>query len=274
MPPRRAIISTVTSRLAHRILPIRQDVVRANLELAFGRELSERVRDQLAKSFYEHFFRSLGEFFTFPLLLSRKRASMVKTVGEEHLFEAANLGRGVLLLGGHLGNWEIALAGAMLNLPAMRGRISVLRRSFKPAWLERYVRCRFEAAGLRTIEKKNSMNIIMRRLAANEMIGFVLDQHSSPKEGIRVGFFGSPAWTFRSLAVIARRTGAPVVPLATWREPDGGHVVQLRKSVEWITGQNFEEDIRLNTQLYNNVLEHMIRAHPEQWIWNHRRWKN
>lgn len=262
------------SRVAYRILPIRQDVVRANLERAFGRELDEAVRDQLAKAFYEHFFRSLREFFIFPLLLSRKQASMVKTVGEEHLFEAASLGRGVLLLGGHLGNWEIALAGAMLNFPAMHGRISVLRRSFKPAWLERYARYRFESAGLGTIAKKNSMNIIIQRLAANEVIGFVLDQHSSPKEGIRVKFFGSPAWTFRSLAVIARRTRAPVVPLATWREPDGGHVVRLEKSIEWIAGQNFEEDIRLNTQLYNDVLEHMIRAHPEQWIWNHRRWKN
>jgi KDO2-lipid IV(A) lauroyltransferase len=266
--------SSRTSRLAYRLLPIRQEIVKENLERALGRELDEDARERLAEAFYGHFLRSLREFFTYPLLRSRTRASLVTTIGEANFFEASKLGRGVLLLGGHLGNWEIALGGAMLSYPAMHGRIHVLRRSFKPAWLERWARNRFAAAGLGTIAKKNSMREIVRRLADNDAIGFVMDQHSAPKEGVLVQFFGKPAWTFRSLAVIARRTGAPVVPVAAWREADNRHVLQLERPLNWITAQSFEEEIRLNTQVYNDVLECMIRKHPEQWIWNHRRWKN
>jgi lauroyl/myristoyl acyltransferase len=272
--PTRMIAPSLTSRLAYRMLPIRQDVVRANLERAFGRELDQGQRDQLAKAFYGHVLRSLMEFFIFPLLRRRKRASMVKTIGEAHFFEAAKLGHGILLLGGHLGNWEIALGGAMLNFPALRGRIHVLRRSFKPAWLERYARYRFAEAGLGTIAKKHSVQEIVRRLAVNDVIGFVFDQHSSPKEGVRVQFFGLPAWTFRSLAVVARRTRAPVIPIAAWREADGRHMIQLEKPLEWIIAPSFGEEVRLNTQLYNDVLERLIRRHPEQWIWSHRRWKD
>jgi KDO2-lipid IV(A) lauroyltransferase len=253
---------------------MRQDVVRANFERAFARELDRARREQLAEAFYGHFLRSLREFFTFALLRPETRASMVKTVGDAHFFEAAKLGRGVLLLGGHLGNWEVALSGAMLNHPALHGHIHVLRRSFQPAWLERYARYRFAKAGLGTIAKKNSIKEILQRLAVNDAIGFVLDQHSAPKEGVRVQFFGSPAWTFRSLAVIARRSSAPVVPVAAWRETARHHVLQFEKPVEWFAAKDREEEIRLNTQRYNDVLENLIRRHPEQWIWNHRRWKD
>jgi KDO2-lipid IV(A) lauroyltransferase len=274
LPSPSAIGPSFTSRLAYRILPIRQSIVRANLERAFGRELDKADREQLAKAFYAHFLRSLREFLVFPLLSRQTRASMVTTIGENHFFEAAESGRGILLLGAHLGNWEVALTGAMLNYPAMYGHIHVIRRPFKPVWLERYARNRFAASGLGTIEKRNSMPEILRRLAINDAVGFVMDQHSAPKEGVRVPFFGSPAWTFRSLAVIARRTRAPVIPIASWRESDRRHVVQLGKPLEWIVSRGFEEEVMLNTQSYNEVLEGLIRAHPEQWIWNHRRWKD
>ena len=86
-------------------------------------------------------------------------------------------------------------------------------------------------------------------------------------------FFGSPAGTFRSLAIIARATGAPVVPVATWRAADGSHVLRFEEALDWIACENANEAIRCNTRAYNAALERFILQHPEQWLWAHRRWK-
>ena len=79
--------------------------------------------------------------------------------------------------------------------------------------------------------------------------------------------------TFKSLAIIALSTGAPVIPASSWREPDGTHVLRFEEPLPQIDCEDTTEAIRRNTQAYNDALEKMLLRHPEQWIWMHRRWK-
>jgi lauroyl/myristoyl acyltransferase len=88
-----------------------------------------------------------------------------------------------------------------------------------------------------------------------------------------VPFFGQPAGTFRSLALIARATGAPVIPASAWRERNGHHVLRFEEPLVPIACDDYDEEIRRNTQSYNQALERLILRHPEQWWWMHRRWK-
>jgi lauroyl/myristoyl acyltransferase len=88
-----------------------------------------------------------------------------------------------------------------------------------------------------------------------------------------VEFFGHPAGTFRSLAVIALATGAPVVPAASWRDETGRHVLRFELPLAPIEHSDTNEAIRMNTRAYNRALERMIVRRPEQWWWVHRRWK-
>jgi KDO2-lipid IV(A) lauroyltransferase len=88
-----------------------------------------------------------------------------------------------------------------------------------------------------------------------------------------VEFFGHLAGTFRSVALIAMATGAPVVPAASWREPDGRHVLRFEDPLPVIEREDVNEAIRANTRAYNASLERLILRHPEQWWWVHRRWK-
>jgi lauroyl/myristoyl acyltransferase len=111
-------------------------------------------------------------------------------------------------------------------------------------------------------------------LAAGDIILFPFDQHAAGRDGIEVDFFGHPAGTFRSLALIARATGAPVVPASTWREPDGRHVLRFEEALTTIECEDYDEETRRNTRAYNAVLERLILRHPEQWWWMHRRWKS
>ena len=104
----------------------------------------------------------------------------------------------------------------------------------------------------------------------------MLDQHSSiiaNREGINVPFFGEKAGTNISLAAIARRTKAPVVPFVFYRDNKGQHIVEFSQPLDWIDYPNREEAIYQSTLIYNQTLEKNILAHPEQWYWVHRRWK-
>ena len=80
-------------------------------------------------------------------------------------------------------------------------------------------------------------------------------------------------WLYLGLGLIALGSGAPVVPAASWREPDGSHVLRFEEPIEVIESENLDTAVRLNTRAYNAALERLVLRHPEQWYWVHRRWK-
>ncbi len=102
---------------------------------------------------------------------------------------------------------------------------------------------------------------------------FPFDQHAGKPDGIDVEFFGHPAGTFKSLAIIALATGAPVLPAACWREPEGATCCASRPRCRSVDAKTPSEAIRRTTRNYNAALERLILRHPEQWYWVHRRWK-
>jgi KDO2-lipid IV(A) lauroyltransferase len=142
-----------------------------------------------------------------------------------------------------------------------------------PRWLEKFVYGRSLRLGFGWLPKQGSLELFVERLAAGDVMLFPFEQHAAGRDGIEVDFFGHPAGTFRSLALIARATGAAVVPAATWRERDGRHALRFEPALAPIECDDYDEEIRRNTQAYNAALERLILRHPEQWWWMHRRWK-
>jgi KDO2-lipid IV(A) lauroyltransferase len=191
----------------------------------------------------------------------------------EAIVSAHAQGKGVIVLTGHFGNWEVATAAGLDAYPGARGRFYFLRRPFKPRWLDDLVTRRFVRAGFGVLPKRGGLDAVLDRLAAGDVVVFPFDQHAGKKDGVVVDFFGHPAGTFRSLALLALNTGAPVLPAASWREPDGRHVLRFEDPLAPIEADDADEAIRLNTRAYNAALERMILRHPEQWWWAHRRWK-
>jgi KDO2-lipid IV(A) lauroyltransferase len=263
----------LSGRLFYRLLPVRRRTVLANLRIAFGDALDDEQIVHLAQLFYAHCARSLVEFVRFPFQSAAERAAQVRVENVEAILRVYEAGKGVLVLSGHLGNWEIAVVGGIGSFPRYRGQFHFLRRPVRPAWLDRLVTRRFRSAGLDVIAKKGSLDQVLDRLAATDAVIFPFDQHAGGRDGILVDFFGRPAWTFRSLAILSLSTGVPVVPVATWREPDGRHVLRFEEALPILERDDPGEAIRANTQAYNDALERMIRRHPEQWFWMHRRWK-
>ena len=264
---------SLCGKLVYRLLPFRRQVVLDNLHRVFGDTLTEAQIQRLAQAHYEHLWRLLVEFLRFPLMSQARRVALVRVENLEVLFAAHAKGKGVLLLIGHFGNFEVATAAGIAAFPQARGRFHFVRRPLGMRWLEHLVYGRSRRLGFGSLPKRGSLDLFIERLAAGDIILFPFDQYAAGRDGIEVEFFGHRAGTFRSLAIIARATGAPVLPAATWREPDGRHVLRFEEPVAPIECEDYDEEIRRNTRAYNFMLERMIMRHPEQWWWMHRRWK-
>lgn len=260
-------------RLLYRLLPVRRAVILENLRRVFGDAAPPAEVERLAQAHYAHLGRLLWEFLWFPWASAKRRAQMVRVENLPALEAALAHGRGVLIVTGHFGNFEVATAAGLDSYPHMRGRFYFVRRPVKPRWLDSLLTRRFRKAGFGILPKRGGLDAILDRLAAGDLVVFPFDQHANRKDGVMVEFFGHPAGTFRSLAVIALSTGAPVVPAASWREPDGRHVLRFEDPLPVLEHGDTNEAIRLNTRAYNAALERMILAHPDQWWWVHRRWK-
>lgn len=260
--------------LVYYLLPIRRRTVRDNIRRVYGADHEPRELQRLARCFYAHFMTSIVEYVVTFFSSRRSLIEQVDIQGVEHLLAAEKGRRGMLVLTGHFGNWELASVAAMLQYPQYRNRFHIVRKSLS-AGLERIVFGKFRRAGLSVIPRYDALGRVLRALDDNDVAIFIMDQHTkirSPK-GIPVEFFGTPAGTNRSLALLAAHSGAPVIPATAYRKPDGRHVLRFEAPLEWIADEDPEEEVRRNTRRYNEVLERFVLEHPEQWFWMHRRWK-
>jgi KDO2-lipid IV(A) lauroyltransferase len=260
-------------KLFYHLLPYRRSVVLQNLRRVFGELTTEREIRRLAQAFYAHYVRFLPEFIRLPLMTASQRKAWVRVENMESPVRAHEKGKGLLVLTGHFGNFEAATIAGIGQFPQYKGLFHFVRRPLKPAWFNYLVTARFRRAGFGTLAKRGSLDTILDLLAKGHIIVYVFDQHAAKGDGIPVEFFGQLAGTFKSPAIIALSTGAPVIPASSWREPDGTHVLRFEDQLPLIECDDVSEAIRQNTRAFNVALERLLLRHPEQWIWMHRRWK-
>ncbi len=261
--------------LMYWVFPYRRRVIRENIQQVFDGRLDSFQQKRLAQAFYGHLMTSLREMIALRFMSEKSLCARVEVRGHERLLNVASKHQGVLVLTGHFGNWEFAPLGGILNFKQFQGQFHFIRRTLGNKTIERILFRRYYKAGLNVIPKKNSLPQVIEALNQNHAVVFVLDQHASLKnrDGIAVDFFGKPAGTYRSLASIARHTQIPVVPASAYRLPDGHHVLEFHEPIEWQEQESAQASIQYNTRAYNQALERMVMAHPEQWLWLHRRWK-
>jgi len=263
----------LSGRIVYAILPFRRKVILENLRRVFGPSLPDDEAKRLARAHYAHLWRLLTEFFRFRWLSAERKRALVRVENLDAFVRTFEAGKGVLILTGHFGNWEVATLAGIQNYPMVRGRFHFVRRPIKPRWLDALVTRRFNRGGFGVIGKRGSLDRIVQLLEAGDVVVFPFDQHAGRPDGIDVEFFGHPAGTFKSLAILALATGAPVMPAASWREPDGTHVLRFEEPLPHLDHEDTNEAIRRNTRAFNAALERAVLRHPEQWWWVHRRWK-
>lgn len=249
------------------VLRYRRVVILENLERAFP-DRSARERRALGRAATMHLVRSLLELFRIPRYRRDGFAGRVRCEGMEHLDAARAAGKGALCLSGHFGSFELGVAGGVKRA----GPVNLVVKPF-PAPVDAFLNGLRTSSGIGVIPAAGAIRPMLRALARNETVVFVLDQNATRSIGVFVDFFGHPACTMSALAVLALRTGAPVVAAIPYRDVDGTHVLRMLPPIPVDEGATHDESVLRTTQRYTRIVEDAIRAHPEQWFWTHKRWR-
>lgn len=269
----RPLARAIAVQIARILLLCRTPLLRAalvNLRLVFP-DWTEAKRRQTIRRMARNLGWMAAEFAHFPDWTRENIEKLVVLDGFENFDAVRRLGKGVIFLTGHMGAWELApFAQAIYGHP-----LSFLSRAIDnsrvDALINRY-RC---LSGNRPIEKNNAARAMLRVLHDGGTVGILADQNTSLDEGIFVDFFGVPAATTTGLARIARRTCAAVVPgFLFWDDSMRKYRLRFEPAVGLVRSDDEEADIRENTRRFNKAIEDYIRAHPYQWLWVHKRWKN
>ena len=256
-------------RLGYTRLRIRSDVVERQIAAAFPELPPERVRE-IARASYESLGRTTIEAAILPSLGRQGVLDLFEGVDGWDVFEAARAeGKGVIVVTGHLGNWEIGGSYVAARGVPIDG---IARRMENPLFDGFLTRTR-ERLGMRVVWDGEAVRRTPRALKEGRIVAFLVDQGALGLASTFVPFFGRPAKTPRGPAVFALRLGVPGLFGASIRQPDGRFRLSFERVPIQDTGDR-ERDVDAIVAEYTRTLERWVRRYPEQYFWQHRRWKH
>jgi KDO2-lipid IV(A) lauroyltransferase len=240
-----------------------------NLRRSFP-EKTEAEREAILRGVYRSLGWQIGEFCKMRGYTAEVASGFIRYDGLEHYLAARAKGRGVLVLTGHLGAWELSsyyhsLVGYPMSL--------VIRRLDNPLVDEfvNAIRCKH---GNRVIHKDDFARGLLTAMHQGETVGILMDTNMTPPQGVFVPFFGVEACTATALARIAMKSGAAVLPgFLLWEASERRYVLRFGEELALVKTGDAAADVVANTALFTATIEQYVRRYPEQWLWVHRRWK-
>lgn len=250
------------------VFRVRRAVVDQNLAAAFPDEPRGR-RAAIARGSYRHLGREAVAMFRLGGHMRDWVLASTSVDGLEPLLEAVGRGQGGIVVTGHLGSWEmggaaIAVRGAPVDAVALvQGN---------PLFDHDLVETR-RKLGMEVIRRGDASKAVLRSLRSGRVPALVADQNAR-KAPVFIDFFGRPAATFRGPALFALRTGAPLfvgICVRVGRHPQRYRIVLEEVAIE-VSG-DLDDDVERLTQAHAAILEGWVRRFPEQYFWQHKRWK-
>jgi KDO2-lipid IV(A) lauroyltransferase len=267
--PATAFMGTVLGKMLSYCKVGRLKVPYDSMVRSFSASMSEDELKSLHRKMLTHFARMI---FEIPHILRLNEKNMDQYVffeNEDHYLNALKKGKGILALTGHFGNWEFTAAAVSLKF----GPLAMVARPVDSKAADLVIndiRTRF---GSEVIPKQRGMRKILYALRRNLTVGVLLDQNVDWYEGVFVNFLGRQACTNKGLALLALKTGSPVVPIFSARQRDGRYCIMFGEEIQLKRTGDKTRDVEENTAVFTSIIEKYIRMYPEQWFWFHRRWK-
>jgi KDO2-lipid IV(A) lauroyltransferase len=242
-------------------------IVRRNLKFAFPEWTWQRVH-RVTRQVFENFGIAVLEIIQVNCFSRDQIQSTARIEGEEQIKHLL-ADKGLIIVSGHLGNWELALLFAASHL---RDRVFAIARKidFKPLdrWVYRF-RTRF---GGEVVNKKGALPDMTRAVRGGRVLATLIDQGTMRGEGIDATFFNHKVLATPGVAMLAMRAKVSVMPAFCVREENGFKII-MGKPLEMQRTKNLRHDIRANTQKIMDAIEEAVRKYPEQYFWFHKRWK-
>lgn len=224
--------------------------------------------EKIIRDNFRNLGRSLVEIVKIYYGIGSGIIDSVEFEGTENVYKAKSEGKGILFIAGHCGNWELMAVTTSAKLLPSSGVARQINNPYINKFIER-VRQRY---GNSVIYKKGALKAVMKVLKNNGSVGILMDQAVLSDEGYVVDFLGRGAWTTKMPALIARKTGAVVLPAFIHRT-EKGHKIKIYPAVELSDTGDKEAAVLEDTKKFSGFIETYIKEHPSEWLWIHRRWK-
>ncbi len=242
----------------------------SNLTVAFSEKLDDRELRRLGSRVFVNVGKNVADAVRLGKMKWEHIDAITEIEGLEHFDKAYQISKGVIALTGHIGNFELLAAWFSL-----RGyKVSVIGRELYDPRLDRLLVQNREKVGVENIPTTAGVKPIMKALKAGRALGVLADQDSSRVRGVFVDFFGRPARTPVGPILLPYKTGSPIIPMAVVRAGKNRYRIIVKPEVKLAFSDDREKDIADVTQRCTQVLESIIRQHPDQWLWMHDRWKS
>ena len=238
-----------------------------NLKVAFKSKDQSQLK-KLATEVFENLGKNAVDAIKLRNANWEQLKHIVEVDGISYFDQAYRLGRGLVALTGHIGNFEL-----IPTYFSQAGyKVSVVGRELYDKRLDKLLlEARFKA-GIQTIPTTAQSKEVIRALKSGRALGVLVDQDSFRVRGIFVDFFGRPAKTPIGPFLLARRMNSPIMPLAITRKEDGNYRIIIKEEIRSQSQADKDKQIAELTQKGTGFLEEVIREHPSQWAWMHRRW--
>ncbi|MBL7074528.1 lysophospholipid acyltransferase family protein [candidate division KSB1 bacterium] len=249
------------------IIRIRRQVTLDNLLSAFPGKSRAEIRC-IAHRTYRNFSRTFFEFLRLPRLTPGKVKRGFEFEGLGILDSLLQKGKGIVVVGGHLGNWELTGAAlAQLGYP-----IWALVNEQRNRLFDRFINATRQRAGVRIIRVGVAARGVLRVLKNNGVVAILSDQDAG-RDGLFLNFLGRPASTPKGATTFHLKSGCGLVFMNPYRMGNGRHRVIFSEVTYDPLTDDKEENVRKITRAFTIMLENAVRQHPDQWFWMHRRWK-
>lgn len=247
-----------------------RNVAIRNLHIAFGQEKSEEEMRSIARKNFQNLGMMAVEFFRIPGMDMETYKRKVAVEGLDKALKVLEENRGALLLLGHFGNWELM---ALMSKIIKKSILVIAKPIKQNPWMDRWIIGIRKEIGLEVIPPVNATQKVVQALSRNQIVGILFDQRGKRSKGVWADFFGRKVPTTAGLAMMAIRSGAPVLPVFMVREGFSKHRLIIRDPIDLTQTGDFKKDVEGHTQIFNQTLESIIREYPDQWLWIHRRWE-
>ncbi|MCX8111240.1 MAG: lysophospholipid acyltransferase family protein, partial [Syntrophorhabdaceae bacterium] len=225
--------------------------------------------ERIAKGCFEKFGINFVEMLLVPYI-KKDRYSERFSIENRHFIDRALEGKkGILAVIFHYSNWEImGIASSLLGQDV----VALARPLKRHIMLNNFLNRIRSSTGLKIIPNEGTGRDIMRYLKENSIVAVLADQREKRSKGVYVDFFGEKAPTNRGIAVVAMKTGAPVIPVYLVREGFLRYTVVCNEPINIERRGDIDELIKANLRKINAFLETIIMKAPDEWFWVHRRW--
>ncbi|MCI0512193.1 lysophospholipid acyltransferase family protein [candidate division KSB1 bacterium] len=254
--------------LCYWVIPApRQKTIR-HLTGVFGKSLDPAAIRKMARQVYWNLGRNAVDMFRLKQVVGQDPYRYVQLSGKENLDQALAKSKGVIVITGHIGCWEL-MAGF---IAAIGYQVAVVGKPLYDPRIDQMLVANRTAVGLKNIVRDQGARQILTTLHAGQIVGILIDQDTKV-DGVFVNFLGQPAFTPVGPVTLALKTGAAIVPMSIHIQADHRHLVEIEPAIELDNTGDKIQDRLVNTEKCSQAIEHMLMKDPTQWVWMHERWK-